>query len=241
MLFATSPAALVQHPAVRRTLDLDYIAAAAARLAAPGDRTPYADVRMLAAGTTVIISRDGTVSRRHRRELPAFGASIPWVARDKAARELQHRLVTAVARRLPSEPAAVWLSGGVDSPAVLAAGVLGRRRGVHNTELRAVSLSYPEGDVGREDQFIEEIATRLGTRPLWVYTRDVRLLEEQSNAPGNARILWPTCSSPCSGCWPGRRGMPGAASCSMVTGVTRPSRRRSLRAPTHCRPAAGEN
>lgn len=177
VLFATSPAALVQHPAVRRTLDLDYIAAAAARLAAPGDRTPYADVRMLAAGTTVIISRDGTVSRRHRRELPAFGASIPWVARDKAARELQHRLVTAVARRLPSEPAAVWLSGGVDSPAVLAAGVLGRRRGVHNTELRAVSLSYPEGDVGREDQFIEEIATRLGTRPLWVYTRDVRLLE----------------------------------------------------------------
>jgi len=177
-LFSTSMATVVLHPDVPGTLDEDYLAFAAAHVTAPADRTPYARVRMVPAGSTIVLTREGAISRWHRRRVPAFEPALPHVPATTAAGDLRRLLMDAVARRLAPSPAAVWLSGGYDSPAVFAAAEAGRRTGVHHTELRPVSLSYPEGDVGREDHLIEAIASFWGVPIRWIHTRDIRLLAE---------------------------------------------------------------
>jgi len=87
-------------------------------------------------------------------------------------------LAGAVRERLaPAGPTTVWLSGGWDSTAVFASGerVLRERGG--GKHLRAVSLSYPPGDPGREDELIEAAAGRWGSPIHWVDIAGVPLLD----------------------------------------------------------------
>jgi asparagine synthase (glutamine-hydrolysing) len=74
---------------------------------------------------------------------------------------------------------AVWLSGGYDSTAVFAAGQEWlRRSGQRPDALRAVSVSYPEGDPGREDELIREVTTYWGVPATWVNSDDVPILRD---------------------------------------------------------------
>lgn len=92
---------------------------------------------------------------------------------DDAAERLRMTLAAAVQERSAGlGPTAVWLSGGYDSTAVLAAG---RSAGASN--LIAVSMSYPEGDPGREDERIAEVAVHCGTPVTWVQSGAIGPLE----------------------------------------------------------------
>jgi len=73
--------------------------------------------------------------------------------------------------------AAVWLSGGWDSSAVFGvAKQMLQERGDKRLVL-PVSMSYPAGDPGREDELIQSIADRWGAEVHWVRIGDVPFFE----------------------------------------------------------------
>jgi asparagine synthase (glutamine-hydrolysing) len=99
-----------------------------------------------------------------RGEGPAF---------DEAAEQLRALLRAAVRERLAGDGVTgVWMSGGYDSPAVfaLAHGVV---RGPGQANVVPVSMSYPVGDPGREDELIEAVGRHLGRPIHWVPVADV--------------------------------------------------------------------
>ncbi|HEX6630486.1 MAG TPA: asparagine synthase-related protein, partial [Gemmatimonadaceae bacterium] len=184
---AADPAALLALPGAPAGLDVAHLAARAAGLLEAAD-TPYAGVRLLAAGRTLVaeVGRDGAVHdvaiRRHW-EPPTFerddGRRL-----DHAADELRDTLAAAVRERLDTAaPTAVWLSGGYDSPAVYGAAqamaAAGAGAGVH-----AVSMSYPPGDPGREDELVEAVAAHWGAPVRW---RRVEEVPVWGDAPAWAR------------------------------------------------------
>ncbi len=87
---------------------------------------------------------------------------------EDAAADLRDRLARAVAERL--DPAgtktAVWMSGGWDSTAVFGAGMYAGRG--ETDVLQPVSVSYPPGDSGREDEYIDAIGKFWNTSIRWV-------------------------------------------------------------------------
>jgi asparagine synthase (glutamine-hydrolysing) len=71
----------------------------------------------------------------------------------------------------------VWLSGGWDSTAVLGAAGDALGEEAAPRRLRAVSVSYPPGDPGREDELIASAAGRWGVPIRWIDVADVPLLD----------------------------------------------------------------
>lgn len=176
LVVASTPGGVLAHPAVPAELDPVCIAETAAGLWAGGDGTAYRAVRTLPAGHT-LVWRDGTLRvRRHWTPPPLGSAPLPRF--DQAAEELRERLVAATAERLPPDaPAAVWMSGGWDSTAVLAAGQVTRPR-TGRPRLEIVSMSHPPGDPGREDETILGVARRWKRPVRWQHIADISLFAD---------------------------------------------------------------
>ncbi|HEU4630084.1 MAG TPA: asparagine synthase-related protein [Gemmatimonadaceae bacterium] len=174
---ASEPAALLTVPGASTALHIEHLAGRAAGLLEAWE-SAYAGIRVLAAGRTLTaeVGRDGAVASvavtRHW-EPPTFeqddGRSL-----DDAAEELRACLLDAVRERLdPDAPTAVWLSGGYDSPAVFGAA---RAAATYRDAVRAVSMSYPPGDPGREDELITAAAARWNAPVTWRDVDDVPVL-----------------------------------------------------------------
>lgn len=113
-----------------------------------------------------------------------------------AAEELRGLLCTAVSHRLAGGVTTVWMSGGWDSTAVFAAGQQAlepqdRRR------LRPVSISYPEGDPGREDELISQVAAHWQADVHWLRSDELQLLDglearaaQYDEPPAHLYELW---------------------------------------------------
>ena len=118
LAFASELRALLQHPQVDRELDPRSLAKYLAFDAFPGTCTPWRGVKKLRPGTS-LSWKDGQVTLRTdwRRR---YGGSR--LSAGEASRQLWELLRSAVERRLMSDvPLGVFLSGGIDSSAVLAA------------------------------------------------------------------------------------------------------------------------
>lgn len=176
---ASTSDALLAHPESAGRLDLAAVASTAAGLWERPSETPYLGIEALPAGWSLVIDLDRAspepTLRRHWSP-PAFRPRSELDA-DRAADRLRDLIVEATAERLPPDaPAAVWMSGGWDSTAVFAAG----RHGLGDEgadRLRAVSMSYPEGDPGREDELIRSVAERWDEAVTWVDIADVDMFE----------------------------------------------------------------
>ena len=94
----------------------------------------------------------------------------------EAALALRALLGTAVVERMGSGIASVWMSGGWDSSAVFAAGQHALEES-ERSRLRPVSISYPEGDPGREDDFIRDIAGHWDADVHWIDSDQIPLLD----------------------------------------------------------------
>ena len=175
MLLATTVGGLLADAGVPRELDLTAIATVAAGLWSHAPRTAYSAVDELPAGHALIWSRDASVrivpfwhapeSILHRRE--------PIAA---AAEELRALLVDAVHERLgPTGPTGLSLSGGWDSTAVGGAATVALRGG-DTRRLMPVSISYPEGDPGREDELIRDVVAHWGIETNWLPVDAIPLL-----------------------------------------------------------------
>jgi asparagine synthase (glutamine-hydrolysing) len=90
---------------------------------------------------------------------------------EEAAARLREVLGRAVRERLAVRgTTTVWMSGGYDSPSVFA---LGRANRANGQEVVPVSMSYPLGDKGREDELIQKVADHFGAQVAWVRRQDV--------------------------------------------------------------------
>jgi asparagine synthase (glutamine-hydrolysing) len=175
---ASSPAAAATRLGLDRRLNVAHLAGRAAGLLEAWD-TAYEGVAPLPAGHTLTceLRADGgtgtPVLRRHWTP-PTF--ERPGAPFEEAAAELRQALRDAVAERLDPEGAtAVWLSGGYDSPAVYGVGqALLRERG-GPAGLLAVSMSYPPGDAGREDELIAATVRHWDGRVVWRQVDDAPL------------------------------------------------------------------
>ena len=187
LLIATSVAGLLADSAVPRELDLSAIATVAAGLWAHAPSTAYRAIDELPAGHALIWSRDSAV-----RVVPFWHAPDSILDRRQpmaeAAEELRALLVDAVRERLgPSGPTGLSLSGGWDSTAVGGAATIALR-GDASRRLLPVSISYPEGDPGREDELIRDVVAHweLGTN--WLPVDSIPLLVD-ADSSARARDL----------------------------------------------------
>jgi asparagine synthase (glutamine-hydrolysing) len=176
LLVASTISALLTHPLCTGDLDLAALAAQAAGLFAVAHETVYRSIRVLPAGWS--LSRAAGLARPQ----PHWTAPEMRVDRslgfDEASEELRALLRAAVAERLPTRSAAsVWLSGGWDSTAVFGSGQAALRGRPEDEHLRPVSLSFPPGDSGREDELIQSVAAHWRRPVRWIDVSALPLLD----------------------------------------------------------------
>jgi asparagine synthase (glutamine-hydrolysing) len=122
-LFASELSALRRHPGFDATLDRRGLQKFFAHGFLPAPNTVYRHASKLPAGALLtydLRSRQAKVTRYYRFRVEPDGTMLRRDEREVAA-ELRHLLCEAVSRRLMSDvPLGVFLSGGIDSSAVLA-------------------------------------------------------------------------------------------------------------------------
>lgn len=176
LVVASSISALLAHPGASRELNLASIAADAAGWFAEPHETCYRDFRALPAGST--LTHGGQTTRVTPHWSPPPVRATGTLSFADAADELRSLLVHAVDERLSgSGPTSVWLSGGWDSTAVFAAGEQALRRRRQDGHLRPVSVSYPPGDSGREDELIQAVGEHWSAPIHWLDIADIPLLD----------------------------------------------------------------
>jgi asparagine synthase (glutamine-hydrolysing) len=177
-IVASTLGAVLEHPKCSGQLNLAVVALDAVGLdLATSAETSYENVFRLSAGSTLSQSIDTPARQTQWWDPKVTEPSRPTPA-EEASLELVSLLGAAVEQRLDSSNAtSIWLSGGCDSTAVFAAGqALLADRG-ESDRLRPVSVSYPEGDSGREDEKITAIGEMWRTPITWVDILDVPLFD----------------------------------------------------------------
>ncbi len=176
LVIASTVKGILAHPACPDELDLTVVAEAAAGLLANSADTGHASVKRLPAGQDLHWS--GGTLRLSRNWTPPPIRERPRAKFEEGAAELRHLLEQSVSERLArSGPTSVWLSGGWDSTAIFGAGrAILRDRRIERT-LIPVSISYPEGDPGREDELIQKVADRWKSDVRWLRIGDIPFFE----------------------------------------------------------------
>lgn len=174
LVIASSISGVIAHPECPREINLTEVAAAAGGLFGATVESCYRAVRNLPAGWTLSrVWGAGAALARHWSLPPeASGSAVPSF--EEAAAELRARLERAVLERMPPRGnPSIWLSGGWDSPAVFGAGQAALRATSDSRSILPVSVSYPPGDPGREDELIQAVADHWGVPVHWVDIRNV--------------------------------------------------------------------
>ena len=146
-LFASELKALLCHPAVARTVDWDALHHYLAFGYTPSTRSIFAEIAKLPPGHTAVLA-DGRLALTRYWALPAGNAATAArIAPAEAPRLVRHELREAVRLRLESDvPLGVFLSGGIDSSAVVASmrEVTGQRISTFTVGFGASAASYDE-------------------------------------------------------------------------------------------------
>ncbi|MBX6330591.1 MAG: hypothetical protein IRY91_01955 [Gemmatimonadaceae bacterium] len=168
LVIASTVGGVLAYPECPSEINLTVVAETAAGLFAASHETCYRAIQTLPAAWT--LTRRG----EQRAELRRHWSPPPMEPRsnlgfEDGAEVLRDLLVRATAERMPAGTASsIWLSGGWDSPAVFGAGQQVLRERADGRSLLPVSMSYPEGDPGREDELIQLIAEHSGAPVYWV-------------------------------------------------------------------------
>ena len=175
VVVASLASVVAQRIPERGALDVAALGASVAGMFNLGTETSYLGVSVVPAGHTLTVGRDGDVRLRQHWEPPVIGRRRSSF--EEGAEELRALLTASVRERLtPNGTTALWLSGGWDSSAILACATRILGENADGRKLVVVSMSYPEGNLGREDEAIQSVADRLGVDVSWVRIDDVPLL-----------------------------------------------------------------
>jgi asparagine synthase (glutamine-hydrolysing) len=178
LVLASTASGALSLPGANTSLNLTVIAETAAGLWGGSAETCYESVRVLQGGETLVRTDGAPVRlRRHWSPPRAYTRNSPPF--EEAAIELRKLLTRATVERLDGEgDTSIWLSGGWDSPAVFAAGAHALDVGHSTHKLLPVSISYPEGDPGREDELIREIAARWNAHVHWLDIQNIPFFDQ---------------------------------------------------------------
>ncbi len=176
LVVASSVSAILAHPKCPRDLNLAVVGSTAAYMRwSLGTETSYAAIQVVPMAGS--LSWSGAKRLWKHWTPPTDGASAT-LSFERAAVELREILARAVAARMaPRGPTAVWMSGGRDSTAIFGAGQHAMRSHGGTQELIPVSISYPRGDQGREDEMIAAVAQQWGTAIHWLDIADIPLFD----------------------------------------------------------------
>lgn len=182
---ASTIGAVAAHPRCPPDLNVPVIAATSAGLIlSAGPETAYRAINVLPNACRLTWSSRGA-GAPVRFWNPPVGQSGSPLSHDEAAEELRELLVDAARERMPrTGPSSVWMSGGWDSTAVFAsAQVVAQREG--RPKPVPISISYPQGDPGREDELIAAVAGHWSTDVHWLDIGSIAFLDrEEERAAG---------------------------------------------------------
>lgn len=172
---ASTVGGVVTDARVPRDVDLVSVATVAAGMWCHGGYTCYEAVSELPGGHTLACEPGGAPVIEQSWKPPQ---RIAKTAPDGGAEELRDLLTRATAERLaPDAPTAVTLSGGRDSTAVYGAAHNALRGARDTRSIVAVSVSYPQGDPGYEDDYIAETTAFWNATPTWLRIDDIPMFD----------------------------------------------------------------
>jgi asparagine synthase (glutamine-hydrolysing) len=169
-LFASEIKGLLAHPDVGRTVDWQSVGSFLTFMATPSPDTCFEGVHKLEPGHFLEIGREGEVRRRAYWD-PADAAPAAPMSFEEAARETRRLAARAVRKRCMGDvPIGAFLSGGVDSSAVVA---LMAEAGAEH--INTFSVGYEDAAELDERRFAREVSDRFGTehREVIVGAREV--------------------------------------------------------------------
>jgi asparagine synthase (glutamine-hydrolysing) len=157
-IFASELKALQIHPGLQRDIDPQAVEDYFAYGYVPEPRTIFKAARKLPPGHTLLLARDGKpVEPRRYWDIPF--APLPAMTEADAAEELIARLREAIKIRLIAEvPLGAFLSGGVDSSAVVA-----MMAGESAEPVNTCSIAFND-PAFNEERFATQVAERYHTR-----------------------------------------------------------------------------
>ncbi len=171
LVLASSLASLATVPGISRQFNQVAIAEtiiSAASFAV--DETEFTAVRRLPGGHRLTWQAGASPRIERFAAGPRFDQGRRTDLREGGAR-LREILGAAVRERMAGQGVTtVWMSGGYDSPAIFA---LANRAAGAGQQVRPVSMSYPVGDTGREDELIQSVADFHRVPVEWIRIGDV--------------------------------------------------------------------
>lgn len=214
------------HGEAPRALDVESIVATIAGLLNVRAGVGTAGVRELWPGELLVHERE-RLTTRALWTIPEPDAAVARLSFDDAAMELRARLQRAVIERMaPHGDSSLWLSGGWDSSALLASGACAIDAGAApGRDLVPISMSYPVGDPGREDELIADATAALRRTPRWCLIDDVPLLPpharpERDGVFGHAFEEWNRAMARATRATPTRVAMIGMGGDELFSGTT---------------------
>ena len=206
LLFASEIKALLAHPRVGRTMDLQAITRYLLYGYFPAPHTPFRGIRKLPAAH-LLIAEDGTVRTMPYWDLRRFASAgtdertpddvagrgrVPDEA--EAAREVRRLLREAVELRLRADvPVGVLLSGGVDSSSIAALAVEIKGRGVPSFALGMQDRDFDEAGFARraaEHLGTEHHEAIIGERDMVSATVEVARFHDEPLADASVLPTW---------------------------------------------------
>ena len=156
-IFGSELKALMIHPGLKRDIDPRAVEDYFAYGYVPEPKTIFQSARKLPPGHILLLKRDGKTAKLRRYWDIPFQA-LPALTEQEAAEELIERLREAIKIRMVAEvPLGAFLSGGVDSSAVVA-----MMAGVSDDPVNTCSISFSDPSFN-EAQFAAQVAKRYGT------------------------------------------------------------------------------
>jgi asparagine synthase (glutamine-hydrolysing) len=162
-LFASETKALFEHPDIRPAVNMDALPAYLTLGYVPPPMTMFAGISKLAPGEYARLTPQGLTVARYWTPQMNTETSISY---EEAVRDVRKAVIDAVETRLVSDvPVGAFLSGGVDSTAVVA--IMQRAMG-QRLHTFTVGFDFPLGSVGDvkfnvDDQYAKKASDHIGT------------------------------------------------------------------------------
>jgi asparagine synthase (glutamine-hydrolysing) len=165
VMVASEMTTITAHPAISRKLNLITLAEDISSVSSTMvEETVFSSVSRVPAGHRLEWHAGQAPVLRRYWEPPRFGATT---SSGDGVEDVRETLRAAVQQRMAGQGVStVWMSGGYDSPAIFGLGYQGAAQ--RGQTLLPVSMSYPVGDPGREDELIQRVADFAHTPVHWV-------------------------------------------------------------------------
>lgn len=158
LIFASELKALLEHPGIAREADPQALALFLTYEYIPHPFCAVKGVRKLSPGDALLWRPDGSLEQLTYARIP-FGAESPTRTSSEWIAETRRALSAATKRRLMADvPLGVFLSGGIDSSAVVAL----MSEHVPGPEIKTFSIAFEDASFDESDH-AQVVADRFGT------------------------------------------------------------------------------